>query len=51
MVAEREAARTGLPVLGLDVVALGALVVVVMHPSAGKGRVEWGHFGHIGSPF
>ncbi len=47
MVTERISARTWPPVLWLDVVSLGARIVVVVHPRAGEVRVKWGNLRHL----
>ena len=47
MVTERISARAWSPVLWLDVVSLGARVVVVIDPRAGEVRVEWGNLRHL----
>ncbi len=47
MVTEWISARTWPPVLWLDIVSLGAHVVVVVHPRAGEVRVKWGNLRHL----
>jgi hypothetical protein len=47
----RQAARAGRQILGLDVVALGALIVVVVHGGSRLRRVKRGYLRHSSPPF
>ncbi len=51
MVTERQTARATAKIAPLNVVAFGALVVVVMHASTRLGRVICRNLGHCVDPF
>lgn len=50
MIAEGQTASPGYAIVALDVVALGALVVVVVHFRPGQLGVKRSYFGHVISP-